>query len=186
MDLTNALLKIGVSQLRGKQAEAIDAINSGVDVVYLFPTGTGKTAVYEASALCTEAASLVVSPLIALLQQQADRLGACGVGVLKAFDGKVQRIGEGSVRVIYCTPEQTACHSALRRYLEVNSINVERLVVDEAHLVVQWDTFRFVHVWLLRAPFLLIYFSLTPSSSLCVAGQRIVSWRTCAAISCSR
>jgi ATP-dependent DNA helicase RecQ len=152
MELSNALGKLGVSQLRGKQAEAIDAINSGVDVVYLFPTGTGKTVVYEATALCTEAASLVVSPLIALLQQQADRLGARGVGVLKAFDGKVQRIGEGNVRVIYCTPEQTAAHSALRRYLEANSINIQRLVVDEAHLVVQWDTFRFVRPDMLRAP----------------------------------
>jgi superfamily II DNA helicase RecQ len=113
-----------------------------VDVIYLFPTGTGKTVVYEASALCSDAASLVVSPLIGLLQQQANRLADRGVAVLTAYNGKVTRFGKGDVRVIYCTPEQTAPNTRLRRYLDVNSIKVERLVVDEAHVVVQWDTFR--------------------------------------------
>jgi ATP-dependent DNA helicase RecQ len=142
MELSDALVKIGVTSLRGKQAESINAINSGVDVIYLFPTGVGKTLVYEASALCSAAATLVVSPLIGLLDQQANRLGGQRVGVLKAYDGKVLRGGEGDIHVIYSTPEQTAPHTALRRYLTQNDIQVDRLVVDEAHLVVQWDTFR--------------------------------------------
>jgi ATP-dependent DNA helicase RecQ len=142
MELSDALKKLAVTSLRGKQADAINAINRGVDVIYLFPTGTGKTVVYEASALCSDAASLVVSPLIGLLQQQANRLADRGVAVLTAYDGKVTRFGKGDVRVIYCTPEQTAPNTRLRRYLDVNSIKVERLVVDEAHVVVQWETFR--------------------------------------------
>jgi ATP-dependent DNA helicase RecQ len=142
MELSDALKKLAVTSLRGKQADAINAINREVDVIYLFPTGTGKTVVYEASALCSDAASLVVSPLIGLLQQQANRLADRGVTVLTAYDGKVTKFGKGEVRVIYCTPEQTAPNTRLRRYLDVNSIKVERLVVDEAHVVVQWDTFR--------------------------------------------
>jgi ATP-dependent DNA helicase RecQ len=142
MEFSDALEKIGVTSLRGKQAEAINAINRGVDVTYLFPTEVGKTLVYEATALCSAAATLVVSPLIGLLDQQANRLGAQRVGVLKAYDGKVLRGGESDIHVTYCTPEQTAPHTALRRYLTQNAIQVDRLVVDEAHVVVQWDTFR--------------------------------------------
>jgi superfamily II DNA helicase RecQ len=136
MELSNALVKIGDSSLRGKQSDAINAINRGVDVIYLFPNGVGKTLVYEVSALCSAAATLFVSPLIGLLHQLANRLGAHRVGVLKAYDGKVLRGGEGDIHIIYCTPEQTPPHTALRRYLTQNARRVDRLVVDEAQLVV--------------------------------------------------
>jgi ATP-dependent DNA helicase RecQ len=142
MELQEALSKLGVSGLRGKQADAISAINSGLDVVYLFPTGTGKTLVYEACALCLEQATIVVSPLVGLLHQQSTRLGERGVGVLQAWDGKVRTVGHGDVKVIYTTPEQLADGTALRNHLRVHRVAVERLIVDEAHLVVQWDTFR--------------------------------------------
>jgi ATP-dependent DNA helicase RecQ len=52
MNVSEAMAKLGATSLRGKQAEAIDAVISGQDVVYLFPTGTGKTLVYEVAALC--------------------------------------------------------------------------------------------------------------------------------------
>jgi ATP-dependent DNA helicase RecQ len=103
MELSDTLEQLAVTSLRGKQVDAINAINRGVDVIYLFPTGTGKPVVYEACALCSDAASLVVSPLIGLLQQQANRLADRGVGVLTAYNGKVTRLGKG-VCVIHCTP----------------------------------------------------------------------------------
>jgi superfamily II DNA helicase RecQ len=99
MELSDALKKLAVTSLRGKQADAINTINRGVDVIYLFPTGTGKTVMYEASALCSDAASLVVSPLIGLLQQQANRLADRGVTVLTAYDGKVTRVTSASFTV---------------------------------------------------------------------------------------
>jgi superfamily II DNA helicase RecQ len=150
MDLQDALSRLGASNLRGKQADAIDAINSGADVVYLFPTGTGKTLVYEACALCTEHATIVVSPLVGLLQQQSFRLADRGVGVLQAWDGKVRRLGNHAVKVVYTTPEQLADGSRLRQHLHSQRITASRLVVDEAHLVVQWDTFRFAlqYMWM--------------------------------------
>jgi superfamily II DNA helicase RecQ len=140
MDVHDALLTLGAQSLRGKQGEAIDAINSGRDVVYLFPTGTGKTLVYEASALCSANVTIVVSPLVGLLQQQSDRLAGCGVGVLQAWDGKLCQKGTGAVKVAYTTPEQLASGSALRARLQKHTVGT--LVVDEAHLVVQWDSFR--------------------------------------------
>jgi ATP-dependent DNA helicase RecQ len=144
MNVQQAIVKLGASGLRGKQAEAIEAINSGRDVVYLFPTGTGKTLVYEAAALCCDELTVVVSPLVGLLQQQSNRLAERGVGVLQAWDGKLCEKGVGEVKVAYTTPEQLSDGSKLRQYLSTHSVVVKRLVVDEAHVVVQWDTFRLV------------------------------------------
>lgn len=53
MNLQAALSVLQVRKLRGKQREAIDSIVNGVDTIYIFPTGTGKTLVYEAAALCS-------------------------------------------------------------------------------------------------------------------------------------
>jgi ATP-dependent DNA helicase RecQ len=145
MNTQEALTKLGISSLRGRQSDAIDAINSGRDVLYLFPTGTGKTVVYETAALCCEHASIVVSPLVGLLQQQAERLAECGIVVMQAWDGKLLLKGEGNVKVVYTTPEQLAPGTALRTHLQSNHISVKRLVVDEAHLVVQWESFRCAH-----------------------------------------
>lgn len=143
MSLEEALQRLNVSTLRGKQREAIAAIQSGQDVLYILPTGTGKTLVYEVSALCSPGVSVVVSPLIGLIQQQAQKLAAHGVGVLEAWDGKVWQLGQGPVKVVYCTPEQIVQqHSALRTYLMKTDVAVDRVVVDEAHVVMQWETFR--------------------------------------------
>ena len=73
MSIETILSQLGVSELRGRQRDAINAVLSGSDVMYLFPAGTGKTLVYEVAALCSESCSLVVSPMIGLLRQQALR-----------------------------------------------------------------------------------------------------------------
>jgi ATP-dependent DNA helicase RecQ len=150
MDVHDAVLKLGAKGLRGKQGDAIDAINSGSDVVYLFPTGTGKTLVYEASALCSKHVTVVVSPLVGLLQQQSNRLANCGVGVLQAWDGKVSEKGTEPIKVAYTTPEQLVPGTALREHLRKYTVGT--LVVDEAHLVVQWDSFRCDLVFVLQVP----------------------------------
>lgn len=142
MDVKDAVEKLGVTALRGRQADAIDAINSGCDVVYLFPTGTGKTVVYEAAALCSSYVSIVVSPLVGLAQQQAERLASRGVGVIEAWDGNLMQRGASTVSIIYTTPEQLADGSQLRRHIAATALETKRLVIDEAHVVVQWDQFR--------------------------------------------
>jgi superfamily II DNA helicase RecQ len=51
--------------------------------------------------------------------------------------------GEDELKIVYTTPEQLEPSSPLRKYLERHNVDVKRLVVDEAHVVVQWETFRF-------------------------------------------
>jgi superfamily II DNA helicase RecQ len=143
MNQVQAMQRLGVTSLRGRQQDAISALISGSDVLYLFPTGTGKTFVYECSALMSPGVTIVVSPLLGLLQQQSSKLAARGVGVLESWDGKVWCRGTGNVKVVYTTPEQLAEHSSLRRHLAVHDLCVDRLVVDEAHVLVQWETFRY-------------------------------------------
>ena len=145
MNIETAISQLGVPALRGKQREAIDAVLSGKDVVYLFPTGTGKTLVYEAAALCSPNCTVVVSPLIGLLQQQAARAAASDIGVMQAFEESCIRTNSHcNLRLVYTTPEQLSATSTLRCYLKRNNVEVDRIVVDEAHLLVQWETFRCV------------------------------------------
>jgi superfamily II DNA helicase RecQ len=80
---------------------------------------------------------------VGLLQQQSSKLAERGVGVLQAWDGKVRNLGQDALKFAYNTPDQLADGSRLRRYLHAQRITLRRLVVDEAHLVVKWDTFRF-------------------------------------------
>jgi superfamily II DNA helicase RecQ len=143
MNQEEAMRRLGVSCLRGKQQDAITAVNNGADVLYLFPTGTGKTFVYECCALMSSGVTIVVSPLLGLLQEQSSKLAARGVGVLESFDGKVWFKGSGDVKVIYTTPEQLAEHSSLRKHLTSSALCIDRLVIDEAHVLVQWETFRY-------------------------------------------
>jgi ATP-dependent DNA helicase RecQ len=133
---------LNVCSLRGKQKDAIEAILSGRDVLYIVPTGAGKTLVFEISALCSVGVSIVVSPLVGLLQQQSRKLAACGIAVLEAWDGKVWQQGRGDVKVVYTTAEQLVHESALRTYIERQGLLIDRIVIDEAHVVVQWETFR--------------------------------------------
>jgi superfamily II DNA helicase RecQ len=142
MDLEEALATLKVCSLRGKQRAAIDAILSRRDVLYIFPTGAGKTLVFEVCALCSAGVSIVVSPLLGLLQQQSSKLAAHGVTVLEAWDGKVWQQGSGHVKVIYATAEQLVQQSPLRRHIAANRLSIDRVVVDEAHVVLQWETFR--------------------------------------------
>jgi ATP-dependent DNA helicase RecQ len=89
MEITQALHTLDVTTLRGKQQVAIDAILPGQDVLYTFPTGTGKTLVFEVSAFCSLNVTIVVIPLLGFLQQQSNKLAAHGVAVLEAWDGQV-------------------------------------------------------------------------------------------------
>jgi superfamily II DNA helicase RecQ len=118
MNLQDALCKLGASNLRGKQADAIDAINNSADVVYLFPTESGKTFVFEACALCCEDATIVVSSLVGLLQERSSGLAERAVGALQAWDGKVRQLGKEAVKIACTTPEELADGSPLRRRLQ--------------------------------------------------------------------
>jgi superfamily II DNA helicase RecQ len=79
---------------------------------------------------------------VGLLQQQASRLADRGVGVIEAFDANLVQRGASCVTVIYTTPEQLLNGSKLRKHISSTAMEIKRLVVDEAHVVVQWEAFR--------------------------------------------
>src|SRR4051794_7829800 len=104
----------GFKRFRAGQAEAVSAALRGRDVVVIMPTGSGKSLCYQLPALETVGASVVVSPLISLMKDQADDLRERGFAVAEmnsAVPLPLQReyekaIAEGNVHFIFTTPER--------------------------------------------------------------------------------
>ncbi len=133
----------GYESFRGDQGAVIDHVVAGGDAIVLMPTGAGKSLCYQVPALVREGTGIVVSPLIALMQDQVDALGA--VGVAAAFLNSSQssaeqsdvaaRYRKGELDLLYVAPERLAMEST-RRLL--NSAPIALFAIDEAHCVSQW------------------------------------------------
>ncbi len=137
------LANFGHAQFRGRQAEAVDAVFAGRDVLLTMPTGAGKSLVYQLPALLLDGLTLVISPLIALMKDQVDALSARRVSatfVNSSLDAperrkRLERAARGEVRLLFVTPERF--RSA--EFLDIlPRLQVTRLAVDEAHCVSQW------------------------------------------------
>jgi ATP-dependent DNA helicase RecQ len=143
----SAVERMGKSSLRGKQRDAIDAIMRHEDVLYVFPTGTAKSLVYEVAALCSDGVSVIVSPLLGLLQEQVQRIASRGIAAIERYGDSFACYGtQEDSKLIYTTPEQLHAGSSLRAHICENAMKITRIVVDEAHLVYEWDDFRYVLV----------------------------------------
>ncbi|MFF9565044.1 DNA helicase RecQ [Leifsonia sp. NPDC014704] len=133
----------GYEEFRGQQQAIIERVAAGGDAVVLMPTGGGKSLCYQIPSLLREGTGVVVSPLIALMQDQVDALTA--VGVRAAFlnstqDGAARSAVEraylsGELDVLYVAPERLSSEST-KRFLERGSIAL--FAIDEAHCVSQW------------------------------------------------
>src|SRR6187431_74589 len=133
----------GYAEFRGDQAAIIEQVVGGGDAVVLMPTGGGKSLCYQIPALVRSGTGVVISPLIALMQDQVDALEA--LGVRAAFlnstqDADQRRLVEqqlvtGDLDLLYLAPERLKLESA-RELLDRAPIAL--FAIDEAHCVSQW------------------------------------------------
>ena len=133
----------GYEAFRPKQREIIDAVLAGRDTLALMPTGGGKSLTYQVPALMSEGIAIVVTPLIALMKDQVDRLRKLGIPAVAVHSGMDSRKIEialdnctyGDVKLLYIAPERLATEAFRVR---LRSMNVSIIAVDEAHCISQW------------------------------------------------
>lgn len=133
----------GYPAFRGQQAEIIDVIAQGGDALVLMPTGGGKSLCYQIPALVRDGVGVVVSPLIALMQDQVDALAE--VGVRAAFLNSTQtwqqaaeierKVRNGELDLVYVAPERLMTPRCLEL---LSQSKIALFAIDEAHCVSQW------------------------------------------------
>jgi ATP-dependent DNA helicase RecQ len=146
VDLDRALHEhFGFRSFRPGQREACEAALADRDVLVVMPTGSGKSLCYQLPALLRDDLTLVVSPLVALMQDQVDALRARGVGdavgVVNAQRdpganaATLDAAARGDLRLLYVAPERFSSPGFVER---LSSVALGLFVVDEAHCVSQW------------------------------------------------
>ena len=131
------------SSLRPKQEEVITALSNENKVLALLPTGGGKSLCYQLPALQLDGITLVISPLIALMEDQVNALKKRGI-VAKAIhsglrnndiDRLLSNVIYDQTKLLYVSPERLRSDSFLKR---LSQYQISMLAVDEAHCISQW------------------------------------------------
>lgn len=133
----------GYDSFRPGQAEIVDAALAGRDVLAVMPTGAGKSVCYQVPALLLPGVTLVVSPLISLMQDQVRALVAAGVAAAYLNSSltasqqalMLRRARDGWYKIIYVAPERLMTQGFLR-FTEAQPVSM--VTVDEAHCISQW------------------------------------------------
>ncbi len=133
----------GYEDFRGEQAAIVEHVTSGGHALVLMPTGGGKSLCYQIPALLRRGLTIVISPLIALMQNQVAQLQGFGVAAA-ALNSSVDtessrevyfRIRQGTLKLLYVSPERLLMDGMVSFLIDVG---VSLIAIDEAHCVSQW------------------------------------------------
>jgi ATP-dependent DNA helicase RecQ len=133
----------GYTEFRGAQKEVIKTVLDGQDALVLMPTGGGKSLCYQIPGLVRSGLAIVVSPLIALMQDQVSALQQLGLKAAylnstlsREEQNQIMRsIYDGDLEILYVAPERLLQQNTLER---LSSVEVSLIAIDEAHCVSQW------------------------------------------------
>ncbi|MFN7455202.1 MAG: RecQ family ATP-dependent DNA helicase [Pseudobdellovibrionaceae bacterium] len=133
----------GHAEFRGVQESVLLSLYSGQNTMALMPTGTGKSLCYQLPALVQGDLCLVISPLIALMQDQVDELRAKGLPATfinsslskQERESRLHRISRGEFKILYCTPERFRKEEF---WQALSGRKIDLFAIDEAHCISQW------------------------------------------------
>ncbi len=133
----------GYSNFRSPQEEIISAFLEGKDTVAILPTGAGKSICFQVASLMSEGVCIVVTPLIALMQDQVQELKKRGIEAVaihsgmsrSAIDIVLDNCVYGKLKFLYVSPERLQTEIFQARF---KKMNVNLVAIDEAHCISQW------------------------------------------------
>jgi ATP-dependent DNA helicase RecQ len=137
----------GYDQFRPLQGEIVTSLLQHRDALVMLPTGAGKSLCFQLPALLQEGLTLVVSPLVALMEDQVQALKSrqCSATLLHSEQSREQRrktlqmLESGQVKLLYLSPESLLSANLWHR-LTLLASGIQTLIIDEAHCITQWGS----------------------------------------------